>query len=111
MDERDDLQAMLDVIATVSAGTPTRRDQLLTLQCAWLTIAECERSEALAFPGGFPAAQTEQLEQLRKMGELVKGDPDLEAERLRQDDDTAGLLRHLRQQFHDAGLGEPSEGD
>jgi hypothetical protein len=55
------------------------------------------RNDALAIPDGFPTEQARQLGQLEKIGLLVKGDtPDLELERLTQEDDWEGVLAHLR---------------
>ena len=66
------------------------------------------RSEALAFPGEFPAEQGRQLDHLEKIATLVRNDtPDIELERLFQEKDYEGVRRRFRKLMDDLG----KEGD
>ena len=72
-------------------------DRLLVVQMAWMALAYQARREALAFPGGFPAAQARQVGHLEKIAHLVRTDtPDLELERLFQEGDLDAVNRYLR---------------
>jgi hypothetical protein len=72
-------------------------DRLLVLQSAWIMLAAHVRGEALATPGGFPAEPDRQLEWLEREAHLVRAEvPDLELQRLIQEDDAGGVLAHLR---------------
>jgi hypothetical protein len=89
------LLAIVDV-CNACAGLPMC-DKLDILQLAWGVLARQARNGLLGVPGGFPEEKSRQLEQLRKTIELVEADePDLEMERLSQEDDLEGLLRHVR---------------
>ncbi len=73
------------------------RDRLVLLETAWLAFASTARSDALVFPGGFPAEQASQLKHLERMALLVREDTaDLEAERFFQEGDVECMLEHFR---------------
>lgn len=83
-------------VITALDGLSTH-DKLLVVQLAWLTLASNARTDALFVPGGFPEERARQGDQLRKMAELVGIDePDIEMERLIQDRDVEGMLRHMQ---------------
>ncbi len=73
------------------------QDRLILLETAWLVVASTARSDALVFPGGFPAEQASQLKHLERMAFLVREDTaDLQAERFLQEGNVAGMLEHFR---------------
>ncbi len=73
------------------------QDRLILLETAWLVVASTARSDALVFPGGFPAEQASQLKHLERMSLLVREDTaDLEAERFFQEGDVEGMRKHFR---------------
>lgn len=73
------------------------KDRLILLETAWLVFASTARSEALLFPGGFPAEQANQLKHLENMAVLVREDTaDLQAERFFQEGNVEGMLEHFR---------------
>lgn len=92
---------VVDECAALSMG-----DQLMVLQIAWIVLAKQARDQALAFPGGFPGEQARQLEQLVKIAAFIREDtPDLELERLNQDGDFDGALKHFRSLWDDLEKG------
>ena len=102
MEEQEDqdgtLLVALDAIADVcTEAFSSIDDRLLACELAWLVFAGIARSEALAFPGGFPGEQARQVERLEKMVGLVRDDaPDLELERLFQEGNVEEIARRLR---------------
>ena len=80
-----------------ACGDLSAQDRLDVLLFAWLVLASQARTEALIAPGGFPAVRDRQAARLRTMADLVASDePDLEMERLFQEGDIAGMLRHVQ---------------
>lgn len=78
-------------------------DRLLVVQLAWTILAQQARNEALAFPGGFQAERDRQAAQLEQVALVVREDtPDIELERLLQEGDTEGVLRHIRKRMDGA---------
>ena len=70
-------------------------DQLFVLQLAWWATASNIRNAQVGTPGGLRAAR--QAAMLDLMAEWVRGDTsDRELERLWQDADHEGLVKHLR---------------
>lgn len=89
----DGFKAVVDLL---SATPLPLTEQLFVLQLAWLALAGNARDQALAFPDGFPAEQARQLEQLDAMIRLVRdAAPDVEAERLFQEGDAEGYVKHM----------------
>ena len=85
------------------------RDRLVLLETAWLAFASTARSDALVFPGGFPAEQASQLKHLERMALLVREDTaDLQAERFFQEGNVEGMLEHFRSRF--GSLSEDEKG-
>jgi hypothetical protein len=104
-DDRHLLEATSGLLETV-ADRPMG-DRLLLLQMAWIALAQRARNDALAFPGGFQRELARQLAQLEKVVALVQADvPDLELERMTQEGDFDGVLRHL-QTLMDKRAGPP----
>jgi hypothetical protein len=98
------VMAVLDAVSHLSL-----EDRLTGIEIAWIALAHRARSEALAYPGGFPDEQARQLGHLEKLGLLVAGDaPDLELERLQRQGDLEGALKHLLQRLDDLDQGDES---
>ena len=96
MDERALLNRVIKLVLSL-ADLPAR-ERLEVLGMTWLTVANNARSEALAIPDGFPLERARQVEQLASMAALIGAhEPDLEWERLAQENDLAGMLRRLQQ--------------
>lgn len=96
MNQKEAIEAMVAVLDTCEANAASLDEQLMVLSLAWLERAQRIRSDALAIPGGFPAAQARQLADLAKLTELVRADvPDLELERLHHEGDIEGVWRRL----------------
>lgn len=88
----DNMLAVNAALAGLSA-----RNRLDVLQGTWLLFASTARTEALITPGGFPEERARQVEQLRRMAELIAADePDLEMENMFHEGDVEGMLRHLQ---------------
>lgn len=104
-DQQDrDTLAIVVAITQATEKLATYDDRLMAIEIAWLALASTARAEALAIPDAFPAVRARQVEHLERMALLVRDDePDLEAERLTQENDVEGLLRHLKTQRDKAG--------
>src|SRR5262245_16189904 len=96
-DEHD--PRVLDAMSRVledTRGLP-HGDRLVAIAVAWMAAAGHARVDAAVEPGGFEAARASQLQQLDKMTALVRADAeDLDADRLLEEKDRAGALRHVR---------------
>jgi hypothetical protein len=95
----DDNKKVFDAmhVAIEAVASLSMEDRLMALGMAWIVLAEQARNEALAFPDGFPAEKARQLTQLEKMALLVShATPDLELERLTQEEDWDGVFQHLK---------------
>lgn len=51
---------------TATEPLPDITDRLVVLGAAWLLLANNARTDAIPFPGGFPAEQQRQIEHLEK---------------------------------------------
>ena len=72
-------------------------DQLFVLQLAWWATASNIRNAQVDAPRWFPAARDRQAAMLERMAEWVRGDTsEPELERLWQEADHEGLVKHLR---------------
>jgi hypothetical protein len=72
-------------------------ERLFAIEMLWVCEASNRRNEALPFPGGFPTERARQVNHLRKLIQLTEDvEPDLELERLWQEEDHEGALAHLR---------------
>jgi hypothetical protein len=86
-------------------------DRLELFQLAWLTMAARLRNDALALPGGYREEQARQVAALEQMLQLVGTDtPDLEAERLFQEEKHDELQNHYRRQLDALRRTDNSEG-
>ena len=95
-------KALFDLLVEINVLCATRglsdSDRLELFELAWMATASNIRTAALALPGGFPTEQASQVDHLEQMAALVRFDsPDLEMERLFQEGDIEGVLRHLQQ--------------
>jgi len=97
MDQEDDSELLESVLEVCASSSLPTGDVLAVLQFAWIALAGVARNEALAFPDGFPAERERQARQLEAMASTVREDvPDLESERLLQEGDVDGWLKHIR---------------
>jgi hypothetical protein len=70
----------------------------------WLATAGEARADALGVPGGFEAERARQIAALAGLMARVSNDePDLEAERLMQEEDWDVMDRYLQQKFGGPG--------
>jgi hypothetical protein len=86
---------ILDAVtnAVLACDGLSDQDQLFALEMAWLATASRLRNVQLMNPGGFPAERERQAAMLDRMAELVRSDtPDLELERLWQEEDHKGVV-------------------
>jgi len=89
------LEDVLSVRQAVSGLS--EREMCDVFLVAWMCSATNARTEVLIAPGGFPEERDRQVEQLRKMADLVACDePDLEMERLFHEGDISKMLQRLR---------------
>ena len=95
-----DEKRLLDVVTNVVLDCQelSSDDQLLALQLAWWATASNIRNAQVETPRWFPAARERQAAMLDRMADWIRGDDssDPELERLWQQADHEGLVRHLR---------------
>jgi len=92
-----DEKRLLDVVTNVVLDCQELPgdDQLFALQLAWWATASNIRNAQVGTPEGLRAAR--QAAMLELMAEWVRGDmSDLELERLWEEADHEGLVKHLR---------------
>ena len=94
-----DEKRLLDVVTNVVLDCQElpSDDQLLALQLAWWATASNIRNAHVDTPRWFPAARDRQAAMLERMADWVRGDTaDPELERLWEQADHEGLVKHLR---------------
>ena len=94
-----DEKRLLDVVTNVVLDCQELQsdDQLFTLQLAWWATASNIRNAQVATPRWFPAARERHAAMLERMADWVRGDAaDPELERLWQQADHEGVVKHLR---------------
>jgi hypothetical protein len=94
-----DEKRLLDVVTNVVLDCQDlpSDDQLFALQLAWWATASNIRNAQVDTPRWFPAARERQAAMLERMADWVRGDDiDPELERLWQQADHEGLVKHLR---------------
>jgi hypothetical protein len=92
--EKRQVDAVDAILAFV--GELPAEDRLFVIQLSWICLAQLERIEALALPGGFADTKQRQLVALERIGQLVRYDiTDPELERLLEEGDLSGLARYV----------------
>ena len=94
-----DEKRLLDVVTNVVLDCQELPgdDQLFVFQLAWWATASNIRYAKVGTPEGSPAARHRQAAMLERMADWVRGDTsDPELERLWQEADHEGLVKHLR---------------
>ena len=94
-----DEKRLLDVVTDVVLDCQDlpSDDQLLALQLAWWVTASNIRNAHVERPRWFRAARDRQAAMLERMADWLRGDTsDHERERLWQQADHEGLVKHLR---------------
>ena len=94
-----DEKRLLDVVTNVVLDCEElpSDDQLFALQLAWWATAANIRNAQVTTPRWFPAARERQAAMLERMADWVRGDTsDPELERLWEQADHEGLVKHLR---------------
>ena len=94
-----DEKRLLDVVTNVVLDCQDlpSDDQLFALQLAWWATASNIRNAQVDTPRWFAAARDRQAAMLERMADWVRGESyDPEVERLWQQADHEGLVKHLR---------------
>jgi hypothetical protein len=94
-----DEKRLLDVVINIvlECQDLPSDDQLFALQLAWWATATNIRNAQVDTLRWFPAARHRQAAMLERMAEWLRGDTcDPELERLWQEADHEGLVKHLR---------------
>jgi hypothetical protein len=94
-----DEKRLLDVVTNVVLDCQELpgEDQLFVLQLAWWATASNLRNAKVETPSGFPGAHDRRAAMLERMADWMRGDAaDSELERLWQEADYKGLVKHLR---------------
>ncbi len=94
-----DEKRLLDVVTNVVLDCQDlpSHDQLFVLQLAWWATASNIRNAQVDTPRWFPAARDRQAAMLKRMADWTRGDaPDPELDRLWQQADHEGVVKHLR---------------
>lgn len=94
-----DEKRLLDVVTNVVLDCQelSSDDQLFVLQLAWWATAANIRNAQVDTPRWFPTARERQAAMLERMADWMRGDTsDPEVERLWQQADHEGLVKHLR---------------
>ena len=94
-----DEKRLLDVVTNIVLDCQDlpSDEQLFVLQLAWWATAANIRNAQIDTPRRVPAVRARQAAMLERMAEWVRGDAsDPELERLWQQADHEGLLKHLR---------------
>ena len=94
-----DEKRLLDVVTNVVLDCEElpSDDQLFALQLAWWATASNIRNAQVDAPRWLPAARERQAAMLERMADWVRGDAsDPELERLWEQADHEGLVKHLR---------------
>ena len=94
-----DEKRLLDVVTNIvlECQELPGHDQLFALQLAWWATATNIRNAQVDTPRWFPAARDGQAAMLERMADWMRGDTsEPELERLWQEADHEGLVKHFR---------------